>query len=279
MRKIFVLAIILLVLSSLLTSNAKAGGTVNIYYVGPSDSQVRKALGRMRHLLTFVDDPTNAQVFVLNGIIPENKIIAQRVQSGVSGLVLFLSPEMKPGQIQMLLGTQDTINLIQKNNTVSLQAIKNTDPIVDVWFSEWMGTIDWKTAPQVKDRFVISVTGFTPLVQSEADNSLILGYMLNGKSKNAPVMFTFIFTPFLDNKNAELQNWKYFDYLVNILVATSDRGGLGSYDGFSTAFPAITPPSSAVSKNISTPVTLTNFLLFIILIVTIVLLWRKKNAL
>jgi hypothetical protein len=277
MRKSLAFAIILLTLSLLLASTTKAGGTVNIYYAGSSDSQVRKALDRMGHLLTFIDDPAKAQVIVLNGIIPDDKIITQQIRTGSSGLVLFLSPDIKAEQIQILLASHDKIDLVQTDLPVSLKAIKITDPSIDTWFNQWMGEIDWITAPQIKDRFIISGAGFAPLVTGNTDSSLILGYIHVNKFGPTQHRFTFIFTPFLTNQNAQLQNWKYFDYLVNIMVAVSDRGGIGTYDEFNLAFPAPTLIPSSIIRSISMQITITGLFLFVILIIGIVLLLRKKK--
>ncbi len=279
MRKFFVFAIILLVLSLPLASTAKAGGTINIYYAGSSDSQVHRALVRHMPKLTFVDDPSNAEVFVLNGVIPDNKIIAHQVQSGTSGLVLFLGPDIRPEQILTLLGNGDTISLIQTNNPASLQTVQNADPHTDSWLNSWMGDIDWATAPEAKDRFIISLsaTSFTPLVENSVDHSLILGYTPPYDFYGTRHKFIFVFTPFLGSQNVQIQNWKYFDYLVSVLVSVAGQHSVPPYEWFTT-LPTPTPTSSSVSENIYMPIATTAFLLFLILIIGIVLLLRRKRG-
>lgn len=276
-RKFFAFAIILLVLTLPLASTAKAGGTIYIYYAGSSNSQVRKALNRMR-LLTFVDDPANAEVFVLNGIIPDNRIIAQQIQSGASGLVLFLGPDIKPEQIQMLLGNRDTIKFIQTNNPTSLRTIGNADPYIMNWINSLVNNIgEAATAPEIKDRYIVSGLKFTPVIETSVDHSLILGYTPTFDSFGNASHFIFIFTPFLDNQNEQFQNWEYFDYFVNILVSiSSGLGVVGTYSEFNTYFPAPTPTPSYVSKTTYIPIAIAGFF-FIILIVGIALLWRRKK--
>jgi hypothetical protein len=265
MRKFLAFSAILLVLSLSLVSTVKAGGTINIYYAGFPNSQVRNVLDQFMPKLTFVNDPSIAEVFVLNGVIPNNEIISKRIQSGESGLILFLSPEITSKQIQMLLGIQDTVSLFETTDPVSVQPIKNNDASLT-----WMNEIDWTTTPQVENRISVSGINLIPLIQTDADHSAIIGFMFIHPNANQP-LYTFIITPVLNDQNIQFQNWKYFNFLISGLVDTSDRRGL-----------SISPPTPSLSTTLMSnnflPAIISISLLVVILIIGIILLWKRKTA-
>ena len=74
-------------------STRAAGLSLNIYYAGP-DGGVRSALGLDKEV-RFTSDLAMADVFVLNGQIPDADVAAirSRVQSG-AGLLLVLGPNL-----------------------------------------------------------------------------------------------------------------------------------------------------------------------------------------
>jgi len=216
MKKLISVTIILSILSLTMVLNVKAGGHTTIYYAGSLDSQVYRALERMGIRITFVSNPTEAEVFALNGIIPDDRLIAKQVQSGVSELVLFLSPEIKAEQIQNLLGIQNQISLTETNEPVSLKYSQQYSNIADAhtksWLNSWMGGIDWSTAPKINNLTIISGTSFTSLIETNTDHSTILEYtppydIYSGFQHS----HRFIFQPFLDQYNQQFQHLKYFD--------------------------------------------------------------------
>ena len=80
-----------------------------------------------------VSDLAQADVIVLNGVIPEREAIRQRVQAG-AGLVLALGPNLTAGQVGTLLG--ETVQLEQKDDPLSLNPVNPSDnPLVKeiVW--------------------------------------------------------------------------------------------------------------------------------------------------
>ena len=69
-----------------------ASNTIRIYYAGPEDNSVDTALTLApKGTFTFVTDPSQADVFVLNGTIPNPAAIAAQVSSRC-GLVLHSWP-------------------------------------------------------------------------------------------------------------------------------------------------------------------------------------------
>ena len=78
-----------------------ADGNINVYYTGP-EGNVKTALGLAEFHL--VEDPAQADVFLINGQMPEEQTISARVQAGEAGLVLILGPEMNAAQVNSLLG-------------------------------------------------------------------------------------------------------------------------------------------------------------------------------
>ncbi len=92
MRRFFIALLTLLVLLSF-ARPVSAGTSIRIYYAGPQKNSVYTALTLApRGTFTFVNNPTQADVVVLNGIIPDPAVIAAQVQRG-AGLVLILGPE------------------------------------------------------------------------------------------------------------------------------------------------------------------------------------------
>jgi hypothetical protein len=130
MKKLFPILAILSILFIFVTP-VHAGNPVYVYYAGPQDA-VRAALDvsvtTKEYAVTFTDDPTQAGVFVLNGIIPDDPRIAQRIQAGEAGLVLFLGPDVTQEQVRALLGYPLTLE--RKDDAVSLTEIKGlNDPL------------------------------------------------------------------------------------------------------------------------------------------------------
>ena len=87
MRRIILAAFVIIILLSA-TTPAKAGETLLVYYAGDENSGVYSALELTGY--TLVTDPAIADVYVLNGEIPSNPVISERIKSGDAGLVLIL---------------------------------------------------------------------------------------------------------------------------------------------------------------------------------------------
>ncbi len=214
MRKITVVILVLLIV---LPPPARAQAeALPVYYAGPQGEGVHTALrlAQDKGFVKLVLEPGKAQVFVLNGIAPGAGEIARRVQAG-AGLVLVLGPGLEAGQVETLLGTP--VSLEAHSEPLSLvQAEGESEPGL-------LGQIDWKSAPQVRERFslVAPLPDIRPLVVGYGDSSLILGSGQRGRGK------TFVLTPFLGGKNPQFQSWAYFNYLFYALV-TLAAGAEGS---------------------------------------------------
>jgi hypothetical protein len=101
MRKIIFTALIISILFITVTP-AKAEGAITVYYAGDENSMVSSALKLTGY--TRVTDPAAAQVFVLNGEIPSDPVIIERIKSGEAGLVLILGQGVTEAQVEGLLG-------------------------------------------------------------------------------------------------------------------------------------------------------------------------------
>jgi O-antigen/teichoic acid export membrane protein len=180
-------------------STRAAGQPLNIYYAGP-DGGVRTALGLDKEA-RFTSDPAQADVFVLNGQIPaaDAAAIRTRVQAG-AGLVLILGPVLTAQSAGQLLGSP--LSLAKKDDALSLAPLAGSQDSV-------VKSVIWDSAPQVRERFVLSGSQLTPLVTGFGDNSLVLGAQKVGSGQ------AYVMTAFLDgNTNIELTQWPYFNYLV-----------------------------------------------------------------
>ena len=198
MRRFFIVLLTLLVLFSFATP-AAAGNTIRIYYAGPEGNSLHSALAiAPKGTFTFVTDPSQADVFVLNGAIPDPALVAARLEAG-AGLVLMLGPDLSSGQVETALGIPLTLEL--QSDAVSLTNLPLNDPIVK--------QIIWNGAPQVRERFTIltPVSAIQPLVTAYEDGSWILWSARNSKA--------FIFNGFLTNgSNPQIQEWAYYNYLI-----------------------------------------------------------------
>ena len=188
MKRLIVLLTTLIFLFTI-TTPASASDTLRVYYAGPEGS-VKTALELAA--FTFVDDPAQADVFLLNGIIPDPAAVAARLEAG-AGLVLFLCPGITQSQVETLLGFP--VSLEKREEAVSLTEVKGLeDPLLQ--------QIVWNGAPQVRERFEIitPVSSVQPLVSAYEDGSWVLWSAKGGKA--------FIFTAFLtDQFNPQIQDW------------------------------------------------------------------------
>jgi O-antigen/teichoic acid export membrane protein len=178
------------------------GEALEVYYAGP-DGGVRQALLLDQEIL-LTADVSQAQVFVLNGTLPEAdaEAIQTQVQGG-AGLVLILSPQMTAQAVSGLLG--ETVNLEKKDDALSLNpAAASADSLLT--------SILWNSAPQVRERFALTGGELNPLVTGYEDGSLVLGEKTIGRGQ------VFVLASFLDGANPEFQQWAYFNYLVYHLV-------------------------------------------------------------
>jgi O-antigen/teichoic acid export membrane protein len=208
MRRVIIVLLTLLVLFSF-TKPVSAGNTIRIYYAGPQDNSVYTALTLApQGTFAFVNNPTQADVFVLNGIIPDPAAIAAQMQRG-AGLVLILGPNMSAADVETISGIP--VMLAEKTDAVSLTEIKVNDQLVK--------QIIWNGAPQVRDRIeaVTPLSSVQPLVTAYESGAWVLW------AGNQPNIY--IFNAFLTNYtdphtqktntyNPQIQEWAYFNYLI-----------------------------------------------------------------
>jgi O-antigen/teichoic acid export membrane protein len=194
--KLIVLLIVFAVAFSFVQP-AHADDTLRVFYAGP-DGSVKTALELAK--FTVVTDPTQADVFVLNGAIPDMETIRAGVEGG-AGLVLILGPDLTETQVGDLLGIPLTLK--SQTDAASLTGIKINDPVLT--------EIIWNGAPQVRERFEV-VTPFSsvqPLVTAFENGKWILWQARPNE---------YVINAFLDNANPQIQEWGYFNYLIYHLV-------------------------------------------------------------
>ncbi|MCS7011823.1 MAG: hypothetical protein N2049_02840 [Anaerolineales bacterium] len=196
MRNIFfsLLFVILLLLS---TSPASANDDLRVYYAG-EESSVLTALRLAKFIL--VDDPTQADVLVLNGIIPNAKTVAAEIERG-AGLVLILGPNVNRADVETVTGIQ--LTLTPRSEAVSPIELKADDSLTQ--------DIIWNGAPQVRDRLQVetSASSVRPLVIGYETGEWLLWQARPG---------IYVFNVFLDDVNPQIQEWAYYNYLIYHLV-------------------------------------------------------------
>ncbi len=199
MRKIIVLLLALCLFIPSVSVKAQ-NDRLKIYYAGP-DGAVRQALS-LNQQATLVTDPSQAQVFVLNGAIPAPDAAAvqmrNRVQDG-AGLVLILGPQLPAEAVSQILGEPVTVE--KREDALSLNPLTGSS-------DSSLKAIIWQSAPQVRERFFLQGGGLIPLVTGFEDKALILGTKTMGAGQ------IFVWTAFLDGVNPEFQQWAYFNYLI-----------------------------------------------------------------
>jgi len=200
MHRILFVFLILLALFGFVTP-AAAGSTIRVYYAGPQDSSLRRALDLTGRTDTFslVTDPAQADVFLLDGLIPEPTVIAERLQAG-AGLVLILGPGLRQVDVQTLLGIPVTLE--RQDAPVSLTAVKGLDDPVTQ-------QVIWNGAPQIRERDIVvtPISSVQPLVVGYEDASWLLWSARKGKA--------FVFNGFLSaGSNPQIQEWAYYNYLI-----------------------------------------------------------------
>jgi hypothetical protein len=154
-----------------------------VFYLGPEDA-VAKALA-LSDELTRTTDPAQAAVIVVNSIRPASEVAAQirlRVEAGQMGLVLLMGPELDAAALAELglavsnVGRADDPRSLQPQErrvTDSPQA-ENEKPGFSL-----LSEIAWNSAPQVRERSVVTGAGIEPLVTLEGSGELFLGVVRN----------------------------------------------------------------------------------------------------
>jgi len=199
MKTLLPLLVILLLLTACAPAQQSDLIQRSIYYAG-GDSGVKTALSLAGYRL--VTNPMLADMFVLNGVVPDDAVFMERVKDG-AGLVLILSKDMTNKQISTLLG--QPVTLTYAEDAVSL--VDNTGG------SDRLGTeIVWNGAPQVRERLAINgLDSQAWAVVSAYENKEGVLYQVSRRM--------FVLTVSLsDAANPQIQEWGYFNYLIYHLV-------------------------------------------------------------
>ena len=192
-----ILFFIVLALAFSIVKPVYAQDGLRIYYAG-ADGSVKTALELAKFEL--VTDPALADVFVLNGEIPDVELIRARVGQG-AGLVLFLGPTHPEEQVGGVIGIP--LTLTAQEDAVSLTNIDLDDPLLT--------EIIWNGAPQIRERFevVTPLSSVQPLVTSYENGEWILWQARPNE---------FVVTAIMGGANSQIQEWAYFNYLIYHLV-------------------------------------------------------------
>ena len=191
----------------------------NVFYAGGNNG-VKTALLKAGYIL--VDDFDIAEVFVLNGEIPDVNLIASKLEDG-AGLVLIAGEEMSFREVEVLFRYPVTgMGLIGNSATlVADEVYGKGDPLIT--------EIDWNDAPQIRERAVIltSAPG-KQFVRIDGFAEVFLGAIGQDSERK------FAIDAFLDEQhNLQFQEWKYFNYLIYHLVERAAGSEPMSYADYS----------------------------------------------
>lgn len=151
----------------------------------------------------FIDDPSQADVLVLNNEIPDPVHLAGLIRTGTH-LVLFLGPETSSDDVSQLLGFP--VQFTHQEEPVSLVE----DPFLGDRLSS---DIPWNGSPQVRNRVQIMtpVSALQPMINFYEDGDWLLWSALQDR--------VFIFNAYINStENLQFQEWAYFDYFIYDLV-------------------------------------------------------------
>jgi O-antigen/teichoic acid export membrane protein len=203
--------VFLLLLTACAPAPVSSVEPVTVYYTGePGGIKTALDLAEQSGTVRLVNDMADAQVFVLNGEIPDATGIAERAKTG-TGLVLILGENTAQADAQELLGLP--VTLTKEDEALSLVAAPGvSDPLLE--------EIIWNSAPQIRERSRIAGL-------DTAAVSLVIGYedgqgvLWNGKpsAEGGIGERVFILTSWLTEEiNPQLQEWGYFNYLIYHMV-------------------------------------------------------------
>jgi O-antigen/teichoic acid export membrane protein len=206
MRRLTLLLLITFVLLVVVSPAAAAGEPISVYYAGDPDSSMLRALELAEFNL--VSDASQAQVLVLNGVLPEAEALAGQVQAG-AGLVLILGEQTSAEEVEKLLGFPVTLERFE--DPASLTAIEIDDPLTT--------EIVWNSAPQVRERFMTltPVSALQPLVVVYEGGDWVLW-------QAQPTTFVINAILETDEVNPQIQQWAYYNYLIYHLVTRASGG-------------------------------------------------------
>ncbi|MCU0521610.1 MAG: hypothetical protein MUF84_13055 [Anaerolineae bacterium] len=199
MRTYVAVTIALILLLGFPSPGLSNPGSPQVTYAGPEGS-VKTALDLARVELT--TDLAAADAIVLNNVVPDPAAIAARVRAG-AGLVLILGPDILPEHLAPLLG-QD-VGLDLQNEPISLSV---DETVVDGIVADVL----WTSAPQVRERMVLRGVHLDALVTAYESGDMLLGRTALGAGT------VYVFTPFLDEANTQIQEWPYYNYTIYNLV-------------------------------------------------------------
>ena len=212
MRRVIITLLVFLILFSMIQT-VSANAALRVYYAGPQDNSVYTALTLApKGTFTIVSDPAQADVFLLNGVIPDPSGIATQVKRG-AWLVLIMGPGMSAQDVETVSGIP--VSLTEQTNAVSLTEIKISDALVT--------QIIWNGAPQVRERMEVltPLSSVQPLVTSYETGAWVLWA---GNHPNIYFFNAFI-TNYTDQQtqktssfNPQIQEWAYFNYLIYHLL-------------------------------------------------------------
>jgi O-antigen/teichoic acid export membrane protein len=177
---------------------ADASAAIRVFIAGDS-STVRPALELAgEDAFLFVDDPAEADVLVLNGVIPDPAVVRARLEAG-AGLVLILGPDISSEEFTGACGVAAAFT--RTDDPVSLMEVPIDDPIGR--------QIIWNGAPQVRERnrTETPISSVQPLVTGYEDGSWLIWRL---QRDNA-----FIVNVFLGkDENPQFREWAYYNYLI-----------------------------------------------------------------
>jgi O-antigen/teichoic acid export membrane protein len=195
-----------------------SGRQLNVFYGGPEGS-VLTAL-ELAGDFRLTTDQTQADVFIYNGSDKSGPGVVQthpthfdlsiattRLRQG-AGVVILLGPDLTGAQFSSVVGSG--VNLELRQDPLSLVSVNTVEASPDPLLAD----IVWTSSPQVRDRwrFQTDLPGLKPLVTGFEDGSLVLGSIQVGQGR------LFVFTPFLNGANPQIQDWAYFNYFIYALV-------------------------------------------------------------
>lgn len=173
---------------------------VRAWVQAPPESPVLARL-RLAPGILLVDDPAEAQVAVVHDTrLPAD--VARRVEQGELGLLLIPGPHFSA---EFLAALRPAFEFVTQREAATLEPLVGETPL--------LRQINWRSAPQVRERSTPVGDGWDVLVQVYRSGEPVLA-RLAGHPR------VYWFSPWQDSRtNTALVEWPYYDYLLYALVS------------------------------------------------------------
>jgi len=207
-------------LSSGVTTQAANAKPITVYYAGAPDA-VYTALTLATGELSLTEDPSAAEVWVLNGVIPDPAGTAAHLQAG-GGVVLIMGTAVSTEKMAQAYGP---VAVSEHDDALSLVTAQSS--------KDGIGSdIVWSSSPQIRERTRVEGLAADQLVMGYGTGEPVLTRLDLGSGR------AFTFTAHMGEDNAAFREWFYFNYFIyDLATRAADQTPLSFGDYHASPVP------------------------------------------